>query len=146
MSSTEYTPPALGVPVMAPVAALMLSPAGRPVALQVKLAPAWELVAVVPRGAMGVPDTADWGPGLATDTELVMVQAKVAEPVAPEVSVAVTVTDDEPPVLGLPVMVPLAALIDSPAGRPVADQLMVAAEVSVAKMARAVMALPDGPD
>ena len=39
---------------------------------------------------------------------------------APVVSVAVTVTDDVPAVVGVPEISPVEALIDSPAGSPVA--------------------------
>ena len=48
------------------------------------------------------------------------VQLKVAVPAAPVVSVAVTVTLDEPAVVGVPVIRPDEELMDSPAGRPVA--------------------------
>ena len=43
-------------------------------------------------GVMAVPAALDWSPGLVTDTVLVTVQVKVAEPLAPEPSVAVMVT------------------------------------------------------
>ena len=43
-----------------------------------------------------------------------------AEPCAPVVSVAVTVTVDVPAVVGVPEISPVEALIDSPAGRPLA--------------------------
>ncbi len=45
---------------------------------------------------------------------------------APVLSVAVRVTEHVPAVVGVPVMVPLAALTDRPAGRPVADQVKLA--------------------
>ena len=48
------------------------------------------------------------------------VQEKVADPAAPVVSVAVTVTDDVPAVVGVPLIRPVEELIDSPAGRPLA--------------------------
>ena len=50
-------------------------------------------------------------------------QANVAEPdlVGLELSVAVTVTDELPAVVGVPEIVPVEALIDRPAGKPVAD-------------------------
>ena len=53
-------------------------------------------------------------------TRLSMAQVKLAEPAKPALSVAVTVTEDEPPVVGVPEMAPVAALMASPAGRPVA--------------------------
>ena len=48
------------------------------------------------------------------------VQLNEAEPVAPVVSLAVTVTLEVPAVVGVPEIRPVAELIDSPAGRPVA--------------------------
>ena len=54
---------------------------------------------------------------------LVTVQVKVVGPSSPRESVAVTVTEEVPAVVGVPVTVPVEALIDSPAGRPVADQV-----------------------
>jgi hypothetical protein len=48
------------------------------------------------------------------------VQVNVAEPDAPVVSVAVTVTLEVPAVVGVPEISPVEELTDSPAGRPVA--------------------------
>ena len=48
------------------------------------------------------------------------VQVNDVDPAAPVVSVTVTVTDDVPAVVGVPLIRPVEALIDSPAGRPVA--------------------------
>ena len=48
------------------------------------------------------------------------VHVKDADPEAPVVSLAVTVTLLEPAVLGVPEISPVAELIDRPAGRPVA--------------------------
>src|SRR3984885_6153683 len=53
------------------------------------------------------------------------VQVNVAVPFAPVVSVAVTVTDDVPAVVGVPEISPVEELIDSPAGRPVAVYVRV---------------------
>lgn len=76
-------------------------------------------------------------------TALVMVQVKVVEPVAPEPSEAVMVTEDIPAVVGEPVMVPVAAEMDRPAGRPVADHVMVATgEESCASSVMAATARP----
>jgi hypothetical protein len=69
---------------------------------------------------MGVPDPLAWSPGLVTDTVLVMFQVKVADPEAPEPSVAVTVTEQAQAVVGVPVILPDDE-IDRPAGRPVAE-------------------------
>ena len=87
------------------------------------MAPDWESVAEAARGLTAVPVTALWLPGSATATVLDTVQENVAEPFAPLGSPAVTVTDEVPGVVGVPVMVPVEELIDSPAGRPVADQV-----------------------
>src|ERR1700733_12910175 len=48
------------------------------------------------------------------------VQLNEAVPLAPVVSLAATVADDVPAVVGVPEMSPVEALIDSPAGSPVA--------------------------
>ena len=45
---------------------------------------------------MAVPDRSDWLAGLVTETVLVTVQVNVADPLEPEPSVAVTVTEDAP--------------------------------------------------
>jgi nitrate reductase beta subunit len=49
-----------------------------------------------------------------------MVQVKVALPLAPVVSVAVTVTLGLPAVVGVPEISPVDELIDRPAGSPLA--------------------------
>ena len=62
-------------------------------------------------------------PGLVTVTLLVatlIVQLNVAFPLAPVVSLAVTVTELEPLVVGVPETRPLDVLMESPAGSPVA--------------------------
>jgi hypothetical protein len=62
-------------------------------------------------------------PGLVTVTLLVatlIVQLNVALPLAPVVSRALTVTELEPLVVGVPETRPLAALMESPVGSPVA--------------------------
>ncbi len=140
---TEQVHGAVGVPVTVPVEALTESPAGRPVADQVSVAPAWESVAEAARGLTAVPVTALRLPGFATATVLDTVQENVAEPFAPLGSPAVTVTDEVPGVVGVPLMVPEDPLIDSPAGRPVADQVKVAPDwESVADSVTGVMAEP----
>ena len=55
------------------------------------------------------------------DTVLVTVHENDVDPEYPALSVAVTVTEDAPAVVGVPVIVPVDALMDSPVGRPVAD-------------------------
>jgi hypothetical protein len=140
---TEQVHGAVGVPEIVPVDELTDSPAGRPVADQVRVAPDWESVAEAPRGLTAVPVTALWLPGLATATVLDTVQENVAEPLAPLASVAVTVTEEVPGVVGVPEMVPLDELIESPVGRPVADQVRVAPDwESVAESVTGVMAVP----
>ncbi len=54
-----------------------------------------------------------------------VVHVKVTEPDAPEVSVALTVTDAVPAAVGLPVMSPVLDAMARPAGRPVAVQVSV---------------------
>jgi hypothetical protein len=113
---TDELPAVVGVPVMVPVEASMDSPAGSPVADQVRVAPDWESVAALSSAAMGEPDTSDWAPGLVTDTVLVMVQVKVAAPVKPALSVTVMVTAELPPVVGVPLMTPVEGSMDRPGG------------------------------
>ena len=109
----------VGVPVIAPVEVLIDSPAGRPVADQVRVAPDWESVAELVTAVMAVPVTVDWLPGLATVTVLVTFQVNDAVAVSAWESVAVTVTEQAQGVVGVPLTTPPDE-IDSPAGRPVA--------------------------
>jgi hypothetical protein len=76
---------------------------------------------------------------------LAITQVKAVEPENPALSVAVTVTDDEPAVEGVPLIEPVEASIDSPAGRPVAAQATTAApgDESEAAGATGVMAEPE---
>jgi hypothetical protein len=76
---TEQAQAVVGVPLMRPLDE-MVRPAGRPVALKVRVAPDWESVAAICRLLMAVPETLDWVPGLVTATVLVMVQVKLAVP------------------------------------------------------------------
>src|SRR5580700_4498925 len=98
-------------------------PVGRPVALKVKVWPEAESVALICRLA-AVPTVPVWLPGLVTVTVLpvaeLIVQVKDADPEAPVVSLAVTVTLLLPAVVGVPEISPVVELIDRPAGRPVA--------------------------
>ena len=128
--------------MMVPLPAPITRPAGRPVAHQVMVALEVSLAKMV-RAVMALPDWLDWAPGLVTAMELVMVQVKLAEALKPALSVAVMVTLEVPAVVGVPVMAPVAGSIDRPAGRPVADQVMVAVdEVSMRLMARGVIGEP----
>jgi hypothetical protein len=94
---------------------------------------------------MAVPVTLDWLPGLVTDTLLVMVQVKAAVPVKLALSLAVIVTEQAQAVVGVPVIVPVEVLMESPAGSPVADheEIVAVDEESVAELVRAVMAEPE---
>ena len=76
---TEAAPGVVGVPVMAPVVELIVSPAGRPVADQVSVAVGLVSVALGVKVEMADPVTDDLVPGLVTPTVLVMVQEKLAE-------------------------------------------------------------------
>ncbi len=90
---TEHTHAVVGVPVTAPVAGSIASPAGRPAADQVRVAVDDESVAGTSTVAMAVPEGSDWSPGLVTLTALVTVQVKDAVPEYPAPSVTVTVTE-----------------------------------------------------
>ena len=124
LTTTEETPGVVGVPVMAPVEALMASPAGRPEADQVSTALGWVSLAEGVSVEMAEPVTLVWLPGLVTMIVSETVQAKVAEPekgVGAPLSVAVTVTEHEHDAVGVPVIAPVDALIVSPVGRPLAE-------------------------
>jgi hypothetical protein len=132
---------------MAPEAGSIDSPAGRPVADQARVAVDDESVAVTSIGVMAEPETSDWSPGLVTETVLVTVHENEAESLAPEQSVAVTVTDDEPAVVGVPEMVPEEGSMARPAGRLVTDHVSVAVDdESVAATSTGVMAAPEMSD
>jgi len=144
---TEHAHAVVGVPVITPVVGLIDRPAGRPVAdHDAMVAVDEESVADGVSGAMAVPLTLDRVPGLVTVTTVVMVQVNVAEPELPALSTAVTVVEHAHAVVGVPVITPDVALIDRPAGRPVADHdAMVAVDdESVADGVSGVMAVPAG--
>ena len=106
---------------MTPVAEAMERPAGRPVAVQARVAVDEESVAVAVIGEMAVPDTLDLAKvvGLVTATVLVMVQVNADVDTALEaMSVAVRVTEQAHAVVGVPVMAPVEELNDRPTGRP----------------------------
>jgi hypothetical protein len=134
---------AVGVPEISPEE-LMLSPAGRPVAVKVSAKPpesvAWICVLT------GVPTVPFCAPGLVTVTVLPVLglttQVKVADPCAPVPSVAVTVTLEVPWVVGVPVICPEELML-SPAGRPVAEKVSVCPDAeSVAWTCTGVIAVP----
>ena len=109
---------AVGVPAMTPVEALIVRPAGRPVADHVYgVFPPFAAIGTL----VAVPVAAPCIPGLVTTTPVV--QLNVALPVTFRVSFAVTVTLAVPAAVGVPETAPVEELIDNPAGRPVADQI-----------------------
>src|ERR1700722_12079458 len=73
-----------------------------------------------------------------------IVQAKLAEPVAPVVSLAVTVTLDVPAVVGVPVIRP-EELIDRPAGSPLAEKASVWPEAESVPWTCGLAAVPAVP-
>ena len=77
---------------MVPAPEAMTSPAGRPLADQVRLAPLWVSVALRCRAVMALPDRSDWLAGVLTLTAPVMAQVKLAEPEKAELSVTARVT------------------------------------------------------
>ena len=114
---TLEVPAVLGEPEISP-ALEMLRPAGRPVALKVR-GEFPESVAEI--GRLVAELTAPvWLPGLVTDTVLWIVQENAADPWAPVVSFAVTVTFDVPAVVGVPEISPVLDEMVRPAGRFVA--------------------------
>ncbi len=125
LRTTAQVQGAVGVPVTDPVVALINSPAGSPVADHVNVAPDWVSLAEFVTVEMAVPVTDDCVPGLTTETLLVTVQVIEVEPKKPAVSVALRTTAQVQAVVGVPVTDPVAALIDSPAGSPVADHVSV---------------------
>ena len=114
----------VGVPVIAPVAAFSDTPAGK---LPAETLNVYE---PVPPVALTVCEyatpTVPFGnvAGLTVIAAL-MVTAYARAPVAPRPSVAVTVKLEVAAVVGVPVMTPLAAFSDRPAGKPPADTLNV---------------------
>ena len=145
---TGYTPAVVGVPVTVPVEPAMDSPGGRPEAdHEAMVAVDDESVAELVSPAMAVPVTLLWPEWAVTETVLVIVQVNAAVPLKLLPSVAVRTTEEEPAVVGVPVMVPLEPLIDRPTGSPVADQVSVAPDwVSVAEFVRPAIAVPDTSD
>jgi hypothetical protein len=141
---TEQVHAVVGVPVTAPLMTLMVRPAGSPVAPKARVAEGEESEAPTSSWVTGVPDPSDWAPGFVTEIVLVTVHANDVEPENPAPSVAVTVTDDAPAVVGVPLIVPVVALIDRPAGRPVAAQVNVSPDwESVAEFASGVTDDPE---
>ena len=117
---TEFAPAAVGVPVTWPDA-LIVSPAGKPVALNVSGSPL-PSVATICSAVIAMPTVPLCAPGFVTTGATFAAaigQLNVALPVPPRPSFAVTVTEFAPAAVGVPVTWP-DALIVSPAGKPVA--------------------------
>ena len=115
-------PDAVGVPLIAPVATLNDSPAGR--------LPADTLSVTVPVPPVAVTDWLYAEPIVAagklagvTANDALTASVYARDPVAPTVSVAVIVKLNVPDADGDPVIAPVAGLSDSPAGRPPAETL-----------------------
>jgi len=121
---TLEDPAVVGVPEIEPDVGSTVSPAGSPVADQVRVAVDEVSVPVAVRET-GAPDTEVWFPGLVTATVLVTVQMRAAWPEKPAESVAVRTTLEVPAVVGVPEIEPDVGSTVSPAGRPVADQVRV---------------------
>jgi hypothetical protein len=93
---------------------------------------------------MAEPDTDAWSPGEASVTVLVTVQVNDACAEYPAPSVSVTVTDGEPAVVGVPLIVPVDGSMASPAGSPVAENVSVVVDdVSEPPVVTGVMAEPE---
>ena len=125
VSVTEQAHAVVGMPEMVPVAELMTSPAGKPVADQVRVWPAAESVADETSPTTAAPEMDDWAPGFATTITSEIVQVNEADPAALVVSVAVTTAVDDPADVGEPDTIPVEGSMDRPEGRPVADHVNV---------------------
>ena len=144
---TEQVQAVVGVPEIVPVEGSTARPAGRPVADHVTVAVDELSVDEFASGVMAEPERSDWLPGFVADTVLVIVQVNVVEPVAPDPSVAVRVTEQVQAVVGVPEIVPVEGSTARPAGRPAADHVTVAVdELSVDEFASGVMAEPERSD
>jgi hypothetical protein len=116
-------PVTVGVPLITPLLALIDNPAGRPVADQVYDVTPPEAATGVLYATFLVPEGS--GDGVVIVNCELMVIARLADAVCcglPE-SLTVTLAVLVPAVVGVPLIAPLVALIDNPAGRPVADHV-----------------------
>lgn len=121
---TVLVPAAVGIPVICPVLALMLSPAGNPVADQLYgvMPPSAATVALyaaptVPLGSVAVVIESNAGAIVTVNVLVAVCGVGVPE------SVTVTFTVLVPAAVGVPVICPVLVLMLSPAGNPVADQV-----------------------
>ena len=102
-------------------------------------------VAEAVTGGTADPDTEVWAVVTAGVTTFTTSQPKAAVPETEASSVTVTTTAHEHAVVGVPVTAPVDGSMDSPAGRPVADQVRVAVEdESAAGTSTVVMRIPTG--
>ena len=146
---TVVTPGVVGVPVMAPVEALMDSPVGRAEAAHAVMEAPDELVDATGLKEMTPLVTLVLEPGLVTVMAPETFQVKVADPakVGVELSVAVMVTEHAHEDVGVPVTDPVEELMASPVGRPLWVQVRVRPVwVSVAEFASEEMAEPTAED
>jgi len=134
--------------VMVPDEEPMVSPGGRvPVSLKLRDVPAPVSVALTVSAVIPVPETLLWLGGAVTFTALATVQLKVADPVAPVLSWAVSVTvyadPTGDPVVGVPEMVPFEVLKDNPGGRPDSDHEVIVPPTDEALGTRLVIPDPE---
>src|SRR6187402_1585916 len=116
---TAYVPLVVGVPEMVPEPASRVRPGGRPLAVYPVGAPvAW---IVYPNGT---PLVASTGPGTTIVGALCAIDMVIARLPVPVPLVAVRFTLNVPGAKGAPLMMPVAELMASPGGRPVAPKLV----------------------
>src|ERR1700760_1827192 len=104
---------------MMPVAALIFSPLGRPAADQVRVV-SLSSSAAGTATETGLPAPVVWVPGFPTVIVLPAVQVNEVPPDALVLSTTVTLTVYVPAVVIVPEMTPVAELMATPGGRPLA--------------------------
>ncbi|MEO5960560.1 MAG: hypothetical protein ABIR80_15715 [Opitutaceae bacterium] len=138
-NDTLVAPTVVGVPVMTPVAATMLKPAGS--GLAEKLVGAPDAVIVKLNGVPTVAVAASELVIVGLTGAAPMVSVNVAVPV-PTALLALRVTVETPAAVGVPPIAPVVALTVRPAGRPVAPKL-VGSPVAAIWYWNAAPAVPD---
>ena len=121
VAATVAVPAVVGVPLMTPVEVLIDSPAGSPVAAHVY--GAMPPVAARVTDVAATPVAEALFPGLVAVAGVATIHEYDALPAIFFASAAESLTAAVPTVVGVPLMAPVEALIDNPAGRPVADQV-----------------------
>ena len=125
LATTVYEPAVVAVPLIVPVVALIVTPAGSPVADQVNFCSAWLSVAEaawvaalpLPLDLVAIAVTVTVLPA-----RLLMVHVNDALATAPSLVVDVTFTgDDRIAAFGVPEINPVDELMVRPPGRPVAE-------------------------